>query len=149
MMMIHSSSALQYKYQYVYRSTSDCTTTTWHSTGMRYGMVPVPGFACTVEPRVQRCFPQSIAIGASAQGDEKFGRVITQALAPADQSRLSVSERWAFQWSWQTITGASPQGGLIAVSGEHHLGNKWWFIYTGGIYFSNDGGKTLTNITIP
>ncbi len=86
------------------------------------------------------------AISATAMGDQKFGRVITQALSPATPGRLSKSERWAFEWEWLTLKGAVPKGGLIAVCGEVGLGQKWWFVFTDGLYFSNDGGATLSQV---
>lgn len=86
------------------------------------------------------------ALGAAAQGEQKFGRFITQALEPAVPGRLSMSERWAESWSWQPIKGDVPEGGLIALSGDVALGEKWWFVYTDGLYHSKDGGKTLKKI---
>ena len=86
------------------------------------------------------------AISATAMGDQKFGRVITQALNPAVPGRLSKSERWAFEWDWLPTKGTVPKGGLIAVCGDVNLGEKWWFVYTDGLYFSGDGGTTLNKI---
>lgn len=86
------------------------------------------------------------ALGATALGDQKFGRFITQAIDPAVPGRLSLSERWAGEWSWLAPKGAVPSGGLIAASGEVHLGEKWWFVHTDGLYFSNDGGSHLTKV---
>ena len=85
-------------------------------------------------------------ISATAMGDQKFGRVITQALNPAVPGRLSKSERWAFEWDWLPTKGTVPKGGLIAVCGDVNLGEKWWFVYTDGLYFSGDGGTTLNKI---
>ncbi|MEK0449845.1 MAG: hypothetical protein RL088_2113 [Verrucomicrobiota bacterium] len=86
------------------------------------------------------------AIAATAMGDQKFGRVITQALDPEVPGRLSRSERWAFEWHWLPIKGDVPKGGLIAVAGDVTLGERWWFIYTDGLYTSDDGGTTLRKI---
>jgi hypothetical protein len=38
------------------------------------------------------------------------------------------------------------KGGLIAVCGDVNLGVQWWFVYTDGLYFSDDGGATLTKM---
>lgn len=73
----------------------------------------------------------------------KNGRCITQALDPVDHSRISVSHLWAFTWEWGKIEGDVPSGGLISVRGERDKGDIWWFLYTDGLYYSSDGGKTL------
>ena len=86
------------------------------------------------------------AISAAAMGDQKFGRVITQALNPTTPGRLSRSERWAFEWHWLATKGTVPRGGLIAVSGDVNLGEQWWFVFTDGLYSSNDGGATLARV---
>lgn len=86
------------------------------------------------------------AISATALGEQKFGRAITQALDPIVPGRLSLSERWSESWSWSPIAGDVPQGGLIAVCGDVNLGEQWWFVYTDGLYRSHDGGKTLKKI---
>jgi hypothetical protein len=86
------------------------------------------------------------AIAATAMGDQKFGRVIAQALDPLQKGRVSRSERWAFEWDWLSTKGDVPTGGLIAVCGDVHLGQKWWFVYTDGLYYSADGGATLARI---
>lgn len=86
------------------------------------------------------------AVGATAMGDVKFGRFIAQALDPAVPGRLSRSERWAEEWSWLPSEGAVPKGGLIAVCGDPHQGDRWWFVYTDGLHFSPDGGRHLEKI---
>jgi len=86
------------------------------------------------------------AVGATAMGDQKFGRFIAQALDPAVPGRLSRSQVWAFEWSWLPAKGAVPKGGLIATCGDSHLGDKWWFVHTDGLYYSPDGGVNLTKI---
>jgi hypothetical protein len=86
------------------------------------------------------------AIAATAMGDQKFGRVITQALQPVKPGRLSRSERWAFEWDWLPIKGVVPAGGLIAVSGDVNPGQQWWFLFTDGLYSSCDGGATLAAV---
>lgn len=86
------------------------------------------------------------ALGATAIGDQKFGRFITQALDPVTSGRLSRSERWAFEWSWLSCKGMVPQGGLIAVCGDQSKGDSWWFVYSDGLYNSVDGGATLTKV---
>ncbi len=86
------------------------------------------------------------AISAAAMGDQKFGRVITQALNPSTPGRLSRSERWAFEWHWLPTKGDVPKGGLIGVSGDVNLGERWWFVFTDGLYFSADGGTTLAKV---
>jgi hypothetical protein len=86
------------------------------------------------------------AVGATAVGDRKFGRFFAQALDPEDPSRLSFSERWAFEWSWLTPRGPAPQGGLIAVAGDVQQGERWWFVHTDGLYTSPDAGQTRTHV---
>ena len=86
------------------------------------------------------------AIGAAAMGDQKFGRVITHALEPEVPGRLSRSERWAFEWHWLPTKGDVPKGGLIAVAGDVNLGERWWFVYSDGLYTSDDGGAILRKI---
>ncbi len=87
------------------------------------------------------------AISATAMGDQKFGRVITQSLHPGTPGRLSRSERWAFEWHWLPTKGTVPKGGLIAVSGDVNLGEQWWFVFAGGLYFSADGGTTMAKVS--
>ena len=86
------------------------------------------------------------ALGATAMGEEKFGRCITQALDPAVPGRLSRSQAWAFEWAWLPAQGTVPQGGLIAAWGDLHAGEQWWFVHTDGLYFSPDGGKHLAKV---
>ena len=86
------------------------------------------------------------AVGATAMGEQKFGRFITQALDPVVTGRLSRSERWAFEWSWLPSKGTVPKGGLIATCGDTRLGEQWWFVHTDGLYFSPDGGATLRKV---
>jgi hypothetical protein len=86
------------------------------------------------------------ALGATAMGDQKFGRFITQALDPAIPGRISRSQLWAFEWSWVPIKDTVPKGGLIAACGNETQGDKWWFVYTDGLYYSPDGGEHLTKV---
>lgn len=86
------------------------------------------------------------AIAAAAMGDQKFGRCLTQALDPEVTGRISRSERWAFEWNWVKPKGSPSAGGLIAVSGDESHGQQWWFVYTDGLYFSEDGGNTLAKV---
>lgn len=39
-----------------------------------------------------------------------------------------------------------PKGGLIAACGDQDQGDKWWFVYTDGLYFSPDGGAHTTKV---
>jgi len=89
--------------------------------------------------------PFTAVYGACLPGT-KNGRCIAQALDPVTPGRISVSQSWAFNWDWLNIQGTVPQGGLIAVTGEHRVGEKWWFIYTDGLYHSPDGGKHLARV---
>ncbi len=86
------------------------------------------------------------AIAATALGDAKFGRCLTQALDPAQPGRYSQSERWAFEWSWLEPQGDIPAGGLIALTGDVQLGQQWYFLHTDALYSSSDGGRHLTRI---
>ena len=89
------------------------------------------------------------AIGAAAQGEQKFGRTILQALDPSVPGRLSRSEMWAFEWSWVPIHGDVPRGGMISICADVNLGQIWWFVYTDGLYLSTDGGTTLKRVLGP
>jgi hypothetical protein len=86
------------------------------------------------------------ALGATAMGEQKFGRFITQALDPLVPGRLSQSQAWAFEWSWLPCKGTVPKGGLIAACGDVDRGDNWWFVYTDGLYSSPDGGEHLTKV---
>ncbi len=85
------------------------------------------------------------AVAAAAQGDQKFGRFITQAIAPHQPQRYSLSERWAFEWSWLEPRGDIPTGGLIAAACDVHQGKVWYFVHTDGIYRSLDAEQRLRN----
>ena len=76
----------------------------------------------------------------------KNARCIAQALDPVNSGRISVSQSWAFSWNWINIRGSVPKGGLVAVTGEYRVGEKWWFLYTDGLYYSPDGGKNMTKV---
>jgi len=89
--------------------------------------------------------PFTAVYGACLPGTKK-GRCIAQALDPATPGRISVSQSWAFTWRWLNIQGTVPKGGLIALTGEHRVGEKWWFVYTDGLYHSPDGGKHLAKV---
>jgi len=89
--------------------------------------------------------PFTAVYGACLPGT-KNGRCIAQALDPVTPGRLSVSQSWAFTWHWLNIQGTVPKGGLIAVTGEHRVGEEWWFVYTDGLYHSPDGGKQLVRV---
>lgn len=86
------------------------------------------------------------ALGTTAMGERKFGRFITQALDPVVSGRLSRSELWAEEWQWLPVQGAVPRGGLIAVAGDPHHGERWWFVHTDGLYASSDGGRTMARV---
>ena len=87
------------------------------------------------------------ALGTTAAGDGRMGRFLTQALDPAVPGRFSQCVGgWGMDWAWLAPKGSAPKGGLIAVCGEERLGDKWWFVHTDGLYFSPDGGSTLTKI---
>ena len=89
------------------------------------------------------------ALGATAKGDQKFGRFLTQALDPVVPGRFSRSEQWAEEWSWLAPQGEVPSGGLIGAAGDLRQGEKWWFVFTDGLYASMDGGGHLKKITDP
>lgn len=89
--------------------------------------------------------PFTAVYGARLPGT-KSGRCIAQAIDPVQPGRFSVSQSWAFGWKWQDIKGRVPAGGLISVIGEHHLGEKWWFLYTDGLYYSSNGGKAMAKV---
>jgi hypothetical protein len=102
-------------------------------------------FAFPEAKHVEWMRPFTAVYGACLPGS-KNGRCIAQALDPVHPERLSVSESWAFGWDWINIQGSVPKGGLVAVTGEYRVGEKWWFAYTDGLYFSPDGGKNLTKV---
>ena len=88
------------------------------------------------------------ALGTTAAGGERRdGRFLTQALDPQVPGRLSrCTGGWGMDWSWLAAKGAVPKGGLIAACGDVHQGEQWWFVHADGLYFSPDGGATLTKI---
>ena len=67
-------------------------------------------------------------VTATALGDERRGRVITQALHPKARSRLSRRDSWAFGWQWLEPKGDVPKGGFIATAGDVKLRQSWWFV---------------------
>ncbi len=87
------------------------------------------------------------ALGTTAMGEGRMGRFLTQALDPVVPGRLShgVGD-WGMAWEWLAPKGTQPKGGLIAASGEHAQGDKWWFVHTDGLYFSADGGVSLKKV---
>ena len=89
--------------------------------------------------------PFTAVYGACLPGS-KNGHCIAQALDPVNCGRISVSQAWAFNWDWSNISGSVPKGGLIAVTGEHRVGEKWWFVYSDGLYRSTDGGRSLAKV---
>ena len=32
------------------------------------------------------------------------------------------------------------------MTAGHRVGEKWWFVYTDGLYYSPDGGKNMTKV---
>ena len=86
------------------------------------------------------------AVGAAAQGEAKFGRMVAQALDPAVRGRVSVSERWGFEWGWQEMRGEVPAGGLVAAVPEVANGREWWLLFSDGLYWSGDGGRTVRRV---
>ena len=91
------------------------------------------------------------AVAAAAKGDEKFGRFIAGPLAPERPGRYSVSERWAFEWSWLTPQGTQTDAkpsmdGLIAAACDMSEGKIWYFLHTDGLYHSADGGATVSKV---
>ena len=89
------------------------------------------------------------ALGASAHGEEKFGRFLTMPLQPQDLKQFSLSVQWAFFWDWMKSEGGPSTGGLIATAPDRRKGETWWFVFTGGIYRSDDGGKHLHKLNVP
>jgi PA14 domain len=88
------------------------------------------------------------AVGASAHGEEKFGRFLSLSLLPTDISQLSLSVQWAFEWSRLKTSGGPSAGGLIATAPNLIQGETWWFVFTEGIYRSTDGGKHLQPVNV-
>ena len=102
-------------------------------------------FAFPEAKHVEWMRPFTAVYGACLPGT-KNGRCIAQALDPVNPERISVSQSWAFNWDWKKIQGSVPNGGLVAVTGEYRVGEKWWFVYTDGLYCSTNGGKNLTRV---
>ena len=100
-------------------------------------------FAFPEAKRLEWLRPFTAVVSACLPGT-KNSRCIAQALDPVNSNRLSISQSWAFNWDWINLKGTAPKGGLIALACEHRVGEKWWFVYTDGIYYSTDGGKTLS-----
>lgn len=90
------------------------------------------------------------AVAAAAQGDAKFGRFIAGALVPEQPGRYSVSERWAFEWSWLVPkagrSSERPSGGLIAAACDQVQGKQWYFLHTDGLYASDDSGASVNKV---
>jgi len=87
------------------------------------------------------------AIHGTNRPGEKNGLMITQALDPEQPGRISRTEKtWARIWHWTEVEGDVPKGGLIATCGEYKQGETWWFVYTDGLYFSTDGGKSMVKV---
>lgn len=126
------------------QSVNDMSYATAHG----YQLQIAPGSHMVLFPpqKSLEWFRPFTAVAAAAMGDQKFGRCITQALDPDVPGRLSRSHRWAFEWQWLTPTGDVPPGGLIAVSADVRQGQRWWFVYTDGLYASTDGGETLCRV---
>jgi hypothetical protein len=68
------------------------------------------------------------------------------ALYPAVPGHHSRSERWAFEWEWLPTKGTVPKGELISAAGDESFGERWWFVFKAGLYFSPDGNTTLTKV---
>ena len=90
--------------------------------------------------------PMTAMVATSMGLGNPRGRTIAQVLDPVVPGRYSRSHAWAFEWDWLTPKGDVPKGGLIAVSGDESLGQKWWFVHTDGLYGSTDGGSTLRKV---
>ena len=87
------------------------------------------------------------ALGTTAAGDRRQGRFLTQALDPMIRGRLSLCVwGWGMDWNWLSTQGTVPKGGLIAACGDIHRGNRWWFVYTDGLYTSPDGGAHFERV---
>ena len=88
------------------------------------------------------------AIHGSRVPDEKNnGIMLTQTLSPETPGRISRSMKsFGRSWHWVDIQGDVPTGGLIAATGELQEGDKWWFVYTDGLYFSPDGGQSIVKV---
>jgi hypothetical protein len=113
-----------------------------------YGLLHNVGTEMYAFPEAKRLEwkrPFTAVFGACLPGS-KNGRCIAQALDPVNPGRISVSQSWAFDWNWRKIEGDVPKGGLVAITGEHRVGEKWWFVYTDGLYRSTDGGKNMTKV---
>ncbi len=75
------------------------------------------------------------------------GVTLTRALDPEEPGRISRSMKsFGRTWHWVDIKGDVPKGGLIATTGELQEGEKWWFVYTDGLYFSPDRGETMSKV---
>ncbi len=92
--------------------------------------------------------PVTAIHGTNRNGPEKNnGLMITQALDPEQPGRISRTEKsFARIWHWTDIKGDVPHGGLIAAFGEYQQGEKWWFVYTDGLYSSSNGGMSMVKV---
>ena len=86
------------------------------------------------------------AVGATAMGDQKFGRFRDRALDPVAAGLLSGSERWAEGRSWLPSSGEVPRGGLIATCSDPRQGDQWRFMLADGFCFSPDGRANITSV---
>ena len=85
--------------------------------------------------------------GSRVPDKENSGIMLTQTLAPEEPGRISRSTKsFGRSWDWVDIQGDVPTGGLIAITGELQEGEKWWLVYTDGLYFSSDGGKSMFKV---
>jgi len=85
--------------------------------------------------------------GSRVPHKKNNGVLITQALDPEEPGRISRSmQSFGRSWHWVDIKGDVPTGGLIATTGELQEGEKWWFVFTGGLYFSPDRGETMYRV---
>lgn len=85
--------------------------------------------------------------GSRVPDQENNGVMLTQTLATETPGRISRSTRsFGRAWQWVDIQGDIPTGGLIATTGELQDGDKWWFVYTDGLYFSPDRGQSMVKI---
>ncbi len=85
--------------------------------------------------------------GSRVPHKKNSGVLFTQALDPETPGRVSRSlQSFGRSWDWIDIEGDVPGGGLIATTGELQEGEKWWFLYTDGLYFSPDRGETMRKV---
>lgn len=80
----------------------------------------------------------ALAESINADNEYKWGRNVFAPLDPETLGRLSLSDNYAYVWSWVTLSGDVPHGGLISASAEMSKGKEWWLLATDGLFHTTN-----------